>query len=339
MAVLKDSKRNTWFFRIYINDKYGNRKQKCRSGFRTKSEAKLAEQDFLNNGFKEENEMTFQELYDEYLLYKMQTLKSQSIRSIKSKFNNYILPYFGAYQFNKIDHKDYIKWKNYIISKNFGYKYNAGLHGSMVSILNYAIDFYDLEKNIASKIGNFSKKEYIRKINFWTLEEFQQYISFVNDNVYMTLYHTLFFTGIRIGEALALNWHDIIDNCIKVNKTLSKEKKDIIHVITTPKTKSSIREIQLDDKTLNLLQELKEYYKTFINFSEDWFVFGGLYPLSQTTVGRRKNEYCTLSNSKQIKIHDFRHSHATFLLSRGIPITVISKRLGHADISNIKMSK
>lgn len=38
-------------------------------------------------------------------------------------------------------------------------------------------------------------------------------------------------------------------------------------------------------------------------------------------------------NIRKIKIHDFRHSHATFLLSNGIPITVISKRLGHTDIS------
>lgn len=38
-------------------------------------------------------------------------------------------------------------------------------------------------------------------------------------------------------------------------------------------------------------------------------------------------------NIRKIKIHDFRHSHATFLLSNGVPITVISKRLGHSDIS------
>ena len=38
-------------------------------------------------------------------------------------------------------------------------------------------------------------------------------------------------------------------------------------------------------------------------------------------------------NIRKIKIHDFRHSHTTFLLSNGVPITVISKRLGHTDIS------
>lgn len=43
--------------------------------------------------------------------------------------------------------------------------------------------------------------------------------------------------------------------------------------------------------------------------------------------------YCKLANVKKIRIHDFRHSHASLLLSKGVPITVISQRLGHSDIN------
>lgn len=67
------------------------------------------------------------------------------------------------------------------------------------------------------------------------------------------------------------------------------------------------------------------------DFNEDWYIFGGINPLSTTTIGRKKDIYCKKANVKKIRIHDFRHSHASLLLSYGVPITVISQRLGHSD--------
>ena len=78
---------------------------------------------------------------------------------------------------------------------------------------------------------------------------------------------------------------------------------------------------------------MKKEYSCYENFSDEWYIFGGLCALSQTTIGRRKNQYCQKANVKKIRIHDFRHSHATILLSKGLPVTVISKRLGHSDIA------
>ena len=70
-----------------------------------------------------------------------------------------------------------------------------------------------------------------------------------------------------------------------------------------------------------------------IDFNDDWFIFGGLNPLSPSTIGRKKDKYCKLAEVKKIRIHDFRHSHASLLLSMNVPITVISERLGHSDIN------
>lgn len=333
MAVYKDKKRNSWYFRTYIEDKFGNKKQISRSGFETKRETKEEESKFLLEIKREYADITFQELYDIYIISKKQNLKPQSLRSIISRFNNYILPYFKDYKINKINHKVYLDWKENIIQNDFSYKYNSSLHGAVVSILNYAISFYGLESNIASKVGNFSKKAYIPKVDFWTYEEFKQFINVVDDNLYSTLYKTLYYTGMRLGECLALNWNDIKNNYIHVEKTISKEQNNGQYYITSPKTKKSNRKILLDDETIKLLNELKVFYQNHVGFSENWFVFGGLNPLSQTTVGRRKDEYCLKANVKRIRIHDFRHSHATLLLSRGVPITVISKRLGHADMT------
>ena len=77
----------------------------------------------------------------------------------------------------------------------------------------------------------------------------------------------------------------------------------------------------------------KEIQMKQIDFNNDWYIFGGNKPFTQSTIGRRKNKYCTLAKLKKIRLHDFRHSHASLLLSQGVPITVISQRLGHSDIS------
>ncbi len=333
MSILKDTKRGSWMFRVYVKDKFGNRKQKCRSGYRTKSEAKLAEQQFLQITNRTYSDLTFQDLYEEFIKHKFQSLKPQSKRSVVSRYQKHILPFFKDYKIDHIDQKVYLEWKETIIKKEFSFKYNSSLHGAVVSILNYAMNFYDLERNIASKVGNFSKQEYIRKVNFWTYEEFVTFINHVDDLVYKSLYIALYNTGMRLGECLALNWHDLINDYISINKTLSKEKTNGEHIFTTPKTKSSSRQIKLDNITISSLKELRDHYQKHVGFEENWFIFGGLNPLPQSNVGRRKKIYCLKANVKEIKTHDFRHSHATLLLSKGIPVTVISKRLGHSDLN------
>lgn len=334
MPVYKDEKRGTWYFRVYIEDKFGNRKQKSRSGFKTKGEAKTEERLFLSTTKEcNNNNITFQELCEIYLKHKKQTLKPKSFVTNQNIIINHILPYFKDYKINKIDIKTYIEWKEKILEKKFSYKYNSSIHICMVNILNYAVNFYDLKQNIASKVGNFSKQNYMPKVDFWTYEEFSKFIVNVKEIEYRSLFIILYFTGARLGECLALNWNDIKDNYIDINKTISRGEKGQNYIMQTPKTKSSIRKIQLDNYTIKILNDLKEYYKGFIGFNNEWFVFGGITPLSRTTIATKKDNYCKLSNVKQIRIHDFRHSHVTLLISKGAPLTVISKRLGHKDLS------
>ena len=69
------------------------------------------------------------------------------------------------------------------------------------------------------------------------------------------------------------------------------------------------------------------------NFNDNFYIFGGTNPLAPTTIERKKNKYCKIAGVKQIRIHDFRHSHASMLYSGNVNIKYIQERLGHADIS------
>lgn len=333
MSVLKDNKRNTWYFRVYVNDINGRINQKCRSGFKTKKEAQLEENKFLFNYKPNNKKQKFVDLYQEFIKYKKQNIKHQSYITLKNRIDNHILPYFENYYIENINQKEYMNWKEYILKKNYKHIYNSELHGAMVMILNYSIKFYGLEKNIASMVGNFSKKYDDTERTIWNYEEFNKFIACVDDNVYYALFRTLYFTGLRIGECLSLNWNDFEDSYLHINKSISKMKENGENVISSPKTKKSNRIIKLDSNGIKLLNDLKEFYKKYVGFDDSWFIFGGLIPLSRTTIGRKKDEYCKKAQVKRIRIHDFRHSHATLLLSNGLPITAISERLGHSETS------
>lgn len=280
-------------------------------------------------------DLSFEELCEKYLDYVKLKLKPQSYRSIKSRINSYILPYFKKYNICNITPIIYLEWQKFIELKNFSFKYKKSLHYTMVSLFNFSMNFYDIpKKNIASKVGNFANNEIPKEIEVWTAEEYKKFINVVDDLVYKNLYRFLYFTGVRLGESLALTFNDIEEDIIVINKTISKEFINGNRSITAPKTKKSIRKIQIDYNTKNKILELKNYYTLkFKDFNNNFYIFGGNKPLSPSTIERKKNYYCEKARVKQIRLHDFRHSHATLLLSNGVPITEIAHRLGHSDIS------
>lgn len=280
-------------------------------------------------------ELAFDEICESYLSYVKLKLKPQSIRGVTSRITTYILPYFKKYTIDEITPMIYLKWQAEIEGKNFSYKYKKALHYTMVAIFNFYINFQDdSQRNIPSLVGNFKNNEVAQEMQIFSVEEYQDFISCVCEIIYRVLFRFFFVSGARVGESLALNFLDLEGNVIIINKTISKEYYNGKRVITTPKTKNSIRKIILDDTTVKQINELKEYYRLkFGYFNDNFYIFGGVSPLSPTTVERKKNYYCKLAGVKQIKLHGFRHSNASYLLSQGIPITTIAKRLGHSDIS------
>ena len=279
--------------------------------------------------------ITFEKAISEYLDFIKLKKKPQSFRSINSRLNNYVLPYFNKENIYDLKAIDYLKWQTQIDKLGFKYRYKKTLHYAVVGLLNFCMTFYDLEINVASKVGNFKNiDEVTNNINFWTINEFKKFISVVDNKNYKALFNFLFFTGCRQGEALALTFNDINDNLIKINKTISKEHHNGKRAITLPKTKKSIRNILIDSNLENEIQGLRDHYITNNkDFNNNFYIFGGISPLAPTTIERWKNYYCDKAKVKRIRIHDFRHSHATLLLSNNVPIIAISSRLGHSNTS------
>jgi len=279
--------------------------------------------------------INFYSLWLEFKNYNSIKLKAQSIRKYNSLFINHILPFFKDYDLNDITPSVYINWLTYIDKKDFKNGYNKMLHFAMVRIFNFAIKLGYINKNIPSVIGGIRKKKNEKKsVDFFTYDEFKKFISVIEDKNYKILFEILFFNGLRIGECLALTWEDFKNNSLDINKTISKEKDAFgNYYINSPKTSSSYRVIHLDNY---LCHELKKIYleqKKHLGFNNKWYIFGGIKPFTQSTICRRKDNYCSMANIKKIRLHDFRHSYATLLINNNIPIPLLSRSLGHENIS------
>lgn len=158
---------------------------------------------------------------------------------------------------------------------------------------------------------------------------------------YQLLFKVLYFTGMRLGEVLALNWNDIgfSRNIITVSKSVYFKKG--VSYISPPKTKASIRQIVINSKLMNELEVWQhKQYELLKQFSNDDCTDLQLFQSSPVLITKDSIEkyYHDLlkrnSNPKKIRIHDLRHSHASLLINQDEDYLVVKERLGHASITS-----
>lgn len=337
MGIYKDKKRGTWYYRTRLYDEDGSFiKHACERGFETKKEAKEAMEKRVSKckSPSENDKIFFSEVKEHYLEWYKNQNKYSSYKGINSLVKLHIAPVFDKKIIHKVKPKDIIDWQLQLKKKGtVNGRYLQKCYIYLNSIFNHAGKYFDLEKNPCKYVGNF-KIEKRKRINFWTFDNFVTFIKCVDDIKYHALFSTLFFTGLRKGELLQLQWSDIDfkNNEINIEFTVTKDG-DGGWELTAPKTKDSERVIVLDNNTKDELLRYKEYCKKIIGFNDDFFVFGDINPLAFSTLDRHYIKYRNLSKLKNITIHDFRHSHAAFLISIGWEIQAIAERLGHGDIS------
>jgi integrase len=302
-------------------------KQKRLSGFKTKKEAENAFVQYnLNICNLKDTNYTFDILSSNYFSFLKNRLKESSFYDTDKKFKKHIYPYFKDFKVNDIKQIDILNWQKTI--DHYSFEHKTKLRGILSSILKFGEKYFDLTNNM-KKVDNFRNLEKPKEMQFWTTEEFNKFISKIDDIQYKAFFSFLYLTGCRKGEALALNWNDIDfkNNTVSFNKSITRKVEGFAWKITTLKNIYSKRTIALPS---NLIDLLILFSKSNPLSSE--FIFCGDRPFPEQTLTRKFEKFIRLAEIKRIRIHDLRHSHASYLISEGISIVAVAKRLGHSNI-------
>lgn len=255
MNLTKDQKTGKWLCQFYYTDWQGNRKKKFKRGFRTKAEAEAWAREFLQK--QESNlDMRFDQFLELYYEDMEKRLKESTVRTKKYIIDLKIRLYFGNRAINEIKAPDIRKWQNTLMNKGYSQTYLKTVHNQLAAIFNYAERYYDLKNNPCKKAGSMGKAK-AEEMSFWTKDEYLQFLEAVKDRPmsYM-MFQILYWTGMRMGELLALTYEDIDFEArtIRINKSYQRlGKKDII---TTPKTPKSNRVVNIPQF---LVEDLQEY--------------------------------------------------------------------------------
>lgn len=329
---------NTWYYRCYYTDKYGKRKQKESKKYATKKEAQIAERDFLKNTSTTDEidyNVSFDIVYNEWLEYKKKAVKVTVFYNLKSSLDKNIYNYFKDYKLHSIKINIINNWINGLIEKDGSINWLNTMINYFKDMLNYARKYYDYDEKIIDSIQNVrddkpKDKPTDAEINFWTYEEFQQFIKVVDNRYYYILFNFLYYTGLRVGELMALNWNDIDfkNHTLNITKALSVKVKGQDYVITKPKTENSIRIVDLDKNLIMLLKEHRKNEEKIYGFNNDMFLFGNVKHISQTTLKRHLDKYIKIAGVKHITIHGFRHSHISLLIYLGCDSRDVANRVG-----------
>lgn len=323
MAVYKNEQRGTYFCTFYYTDWTGKRKRKKKEGFKRQKDAKDYEREFLNKQ-KNDPSILFSNLVDIYLDDVKNKIRQTTFKIKENIISTHILPYFKEMFVKDITPNHIRKWQNNILKENYSNTYLRSINNQLSTIFNFAVRYYKLSKNPVPLAGAIGKGK-ADSINFWTLKEFKEFIQYVNNPTYRLAYTMLFWTGMRVGELLALTFKDIDLNnkIINIDKTYVRIKnKDVINPPKTPKSK---RKITISD---SLCSDIQDYKNTFYKVEDKERMFN----LQQNYLSHRLKVICEKHSLKKIRVHDLRHSHASLLIELGFTPLLISERLGHENV-------
>lgn len=354
MATYKQYETNKgtfWRVRGYlgINPTTGEKVEANKRGFKTKKEAQRyynnAKVQFQNEGIKKEPQrMTFEDLYQEWLLIYEKDVEQSTLVKTKQVFRTHILPRFGKYYIDKIQVSQVQtavhEWREILQEfKTVFNKFNR--------VLKYAYKLKYIKENPCDFVILPSKpliKQEKETLDFYTKEQlatFMTCLADMNTRKWEAYFRILAFTGLRRGEALALTWDDIDSKqgLLTVNKAVKRGERG--QYVGSTKNDSSMRTITIDNNTIKILKAWKaEQAKTLIGFGfnaiqPNQYIFSKWKdntPLNTMAPRNALVKICKRFDLPMMNIHGFRHTHCSLLFEAGVPMKDVKERLGHSDI-------
>lgn len=287
---------------------------------------------------------TFKELCSEWLTSAKLRVKSSSYCCYEKLINKHILPYFEDIGYDELstpvinaftDHK--LKFGK---ANGFGGLSAKSVHDILIimrSVAKYAEQEYGYRnpmRNISMPKSEHKEAEVFNKTERGRLQNYlRNNPSESNLGILLTMY-----SGLRIGELCALTWNDIdFENgvvCVskaaqRVSDRSGNNKTSV--VITSPKSKTSVRDIPIPTFVLNILKQNRHTDGSYI-------LSGTNKPVEPRTMQNRFKHALTVCGIRNANFHLLRHTYATVCIESGFDAKTVSELLGHSSV-NITLNR
>jgi integrase len=344
---------------IGIDPVTGNRKQKVKSGFSTKQEAEEAATTLiheLNQGtYLEETDRTFSDFAIEWLpIYSdSKDVKPGTIRVRLHEIGK-LLPYFAKLKLKDITRKMYQDALKDLKDQGYSDSTRDGIHRTGRMIFRKALElelikkdptefaYVKKDKKTIEQLEEEEVPKYLEKEDLAFLLETAKANGLEHDYL---VFMILAYTGIRVGELVALKWKDVDfkNYTISITKTYYNPTNNALeYQLVTPKTRKSKRKIIVDEEVIHQLMEHKKIQEKVIeqlgdSYHNKDFIFAKMerqfgYPIVIKNVRDRMKRLLKIARlNEELTPHSLRHTHTSLLAEAGVSLEQIMDRLGHTD--------
>ena len=333
MAYIK-KRGKSWQAQVSWYDEQNNRKYKTKSGFATKMQAKKWANEFEVR--KDQHQITnFDPVFSEYFLdwAKTYRIPGKTTTSVSRYYQiyNHLRKYFKSQKISKVTRSEYQNFINAYGSQHAKITVQKN-HSTIRACVKDAISDKIITSDFTNRINLVWDKEKTRSVDYLSNYEVKKLVAALKNNLnpkFISRYMIIFalYTGMRIGEIMALKWSDI--NFKEKTVSISKTYDYINDKLKEPKTHSSIRTIRVNDDLLNTVKQLCVNCQEFVFANKNGKIPS---PAAVNKFLHNQLRKCNI-NRNGFHFHSLRHTHVAMLLYKGIDLYAISKRLGHSNMT------
>ena len=348
---LREARHGSWTFVVDLGTgPDGRRRQVRRGGFATKAAAEVEltrlKSSRDDSTYTDARGVTVAGYLTGWLDRKMSAgdLRPTTARSYRQHLEGCLVPHLGRLPLGdlRVHHVDAmlyaIRKANATSCRPVGPATQRRIVATLRSALSDAVQGRLLSWNPAShaKIGKATRP----KVDPWSTTEVGAFLDAVADERDAALWHLAVFSGLRRGELCGLRWSDVELEATRI--VVREQATQVGHSVVygPPKTASGERVVDLDDVTVAVLRahraaQAAERLAWGPAYADSGRVFTrengeALHP---ETVTRRFARLVAAAGLRRVRLHDLRHGFASLALAAGVPLAVISKRLGHSSIA------
>ena len=283
--------------------------------------------------------ITLEEYLSSWLTSKKGTLRSSTYTHYEQLVDSYINPHIGNRKINDLRPENIQALYNHLQVKEVGIPTIDKIHTVLHSAFSQAVKMGIIHRNPTS--ATIPPKMTEKEMQILDDSQVSQMLIAAKGHRWEALYHLAVTTGMRQIEILGLKWTDLdwIRKTIRIERQLVRPKGDTVR-FSRPKTKYGRRVIMVGSNTIDVMRTHYENQNLEIQkVGEKWRENGLIFTTSNGNPIHHRN---LLRNFKallrdaglaEMRFHDLRHTAASLMLNHGIPVIVVSRRLGHARAS------